>query len=56
MDCKHTNKALLAVQVLYNATGDLTDMDYEVEGAETLPATMHDMSMLEVQDAWARFW
>lgn len=46
------------MQVLYNATGDLTDMDYEMEGdgGMSLPATMHEMSELETQDAWVRFW
>ncbi|GAB4814579.1 hypothetical protein N2152v2_001625 [Parachlorella kessleri] len=47
------------LQVLYNASGDLAYMDYEMEGGdgnEGLPASMHDMSNMESQDCWTRFW
>lgn len=47
------------LQVLYSQSDDLTDLDYEAGGdseAAGLTSSLHDMSPVETQGSWARFW
>ena len=45
------------VQVFYQASDDISYLDYDAEECETgLQSFFHDMSQMEMQDNWARCW
>lgn len=45
------------VQVFYQASDDISYLDYDADECETgLQSFFHDMSQMEMQDNWARCW